>query len=134
MRAHRRRREQIRCFMVPTPPQDRLNAVAERAFYLGSQEHKNHPSFAGAPGLRLRPEADATPCDPCFADQQEMLTSWLREAIRAGQVSALWEGDFPRYVWVRIADVVYEARLVNQGNGAYKGYSLQPHEYPENWR
>jgi hypothetical protein len=57
---------------------------------------------------------------------------WLKKAIRSGYVSAHWEGDFPRYVWYREADVVYEGRLVNQGNGQYKGYPLNPWEWPEN--
>ena len=30
------------------------------------------------------------------------------------------------------AKIVYEARLVNQGNGQYKGYPLNPEEWPEN--
>lgn len=41
-----------------------------------------------------------------------------------------WEGDFPRYAWHRLDDVVYEARLVNQELGHYKGYPLEKDEWP----
>jgi hypothetical protein len=101
--------------------------VAEKARYVGSPEHKEEPSFAGLP----RPRADATICDNRFADRQSELTGWLRDAIRNGCVGAPWEGDFPRYVWCMKDDIVYEARLVNRGNGEYKGYPLAFDEWPE---
>jgi hypothetical protein len=99
--------------------------VADRASYVGSPEHKSFPSFAGQP----HPRADASKCDASLADAAE-LTGWLRTAIRQGQVSALWDGDFPRYVWCRQAGVAYEGRLLNQGLGQYKGYPLGPGEEP----
>lgn len=109
------------------PPQGAdLAQLADRASYVGSSEHKSFPSFAGP----YNPRADASKCDPALADPAE-LTQWLREAIRAGQVSELWEGDFPRYVWCRQGEVVYEGRLVNQELGQYKGYPLEASEEPE---
>ena len=60
------------------------------------------------------------------------VTRWLRKAIRHGSVSAYWEGDFPRYVWHKEGDIVFEARLVNQVRGQYKGYPLNPEEWPRN--
>jgi hypothetical protein len=60
------------------------------------------------------------------------VSEWLREAIRGGAVSAFWEGDFPRYVWHRQEEVVFEGRLVNRENGHYKGYPLNPDEWPRN--
>lgn len=103
-----------------------LDALAARASYVGSSEHKSFPSFAGPPRLR----ADASKCDPAFTDADE-ITGWLRTAIQAGRIGAPWEGDFPRYVWHRLNEVTYEARLVNQELGQYKGYPLQPSELPE---
>jgi hypothetical protein len=44
---------------------------------------------------------------------------------------APWEGDFPRYAWHSIGDVCYEARLVNQELGQYKGWPLAPNERVE---
>ncbi|MGH3871921.1 MAG: hypothetical protein ACRDSR_10480 [Pseudonocardiaceae bacterium] len=93
--------------------------------YVGSGEHKTYPSFAGPP----HPRADASKCDPRLADQDE-LTRWLRQAIRCGRTGGLWEGDFPRYVWHRVGQVWYEARLVNRELGQYKGYPLSPDERP----
>lgn len=102
--------------------------MAHKATYVGSPEHKDTPSFAGNP----RPRADASICDRSLARKQTQITRWLRGAIRTGNVSAHWEGDFPRYVWYRENESVYEARLVNQGNGQYKGYPLNREEWPPN--
>lgn len=81
---------------------------------------------SGAPNLR----SDASRCDPELADPEE-LTRWLRDAIVAGDIGQLWEGDFPRYVWCRQGDVGYEARLMNREAGEYKGYPLHADEIPE---
>jgi hypothetical protein len=101
-------------------------AIALHSSYVGSSEHKSFPSFAGPPRLR----ADASKCDPALADRDE-LTGWLRAAIIAGAVGTPWEGDFPKYVWCRRGDRVYEGRLVNRELGQYKGYPLEPDEWPE---
>ncbi len=54
--------------------------------------------------------------------------------MRVGNIGAPWEGRYPRYVWYRHGDVVYEGRLVNQELGQYKGYPIQPSEWPEGLR
>jgi hypothetical protein len=125
MRAPKRHRPQRRALAVRSAGLP-LAAAAARASYVGSPEHKSFPSFAGPPRLR----SDASKCDPSFGDPA-LLTSWLRVAIESGQVSDLWEGEFPRYVWCRQDGQVYEGRLVNQELGHYKGYPLDPTEYPE---
>lgn len=102
--------------------------MAARASYIGSPEHKDTPSFAGQP----KPRADAAICDRTLASKQMQVTRWLRKAIRLGSASSYWEGDFPRYVWHREGDVVYEARLVNHVKGEYKGYPLNREEWPGN--
>jgi hypothetical protein len=60
----------------------------------------------------------------------DSVQEWLRQAFVAGNVSADLEGGFPRYVWARVTDQVYEARLTNSGLGQYKGYPLNDHEAP----
>ncbi|HVZ35238.1 MAG TPA: hypothetical protein VG963_22585 [Polyangiaceae bacterium] len=60
-----------------------------------------------------------------------VLTDALREAIRAGRVGEEI-GGFPKYVWVVLDGSVYEARHINGPMGHYKGYELEPAEYPEN--
>lgn len=101
--------------------------LAERVRYVGSPEHKDTPSFAGQP----KPRADATICDRAFRDKLPQLNSWLRSALIRGAVGAPWEGDFPRYVWFKEGNVVYEARLVNSATGEYKGYELEPDQWPK---
>lgn len=104
-----------------------LETAANRAHYVGSPEHKDAPSFAGAP----RPRADASICDRRFASDFEQVNHWLRQAIRLGNVSDFWEGDFPRYVWHQDQEIVYEGRLVNREAGSYKGYPLGFSERPQ---
>lgn len=103
-----------------------LASLARLARYVGSPEHKDTPSFAGHP----RPRADATICDRSFIDRQKEIATWLRAALKRGAVGAPWEGAFPRYVWYRHGDTVYEGRLVNQEKGEYKGYALGADELP----
>jgi hypothetical protein len=101
--------------------------LAGRARYVGSPEHKSGPSFAGPP----KPRGDASLCDRSLNQAQPRVTSWLRRALRQGTVGAPWEGDFPRYVWHREGEVVFEGRLTNREAGEYKGYPLLQDEWPE---
>ncbi len=124
MRATRRRRPRRR--EISVPPRADLNALACQAAYSGSPEHKDIPSFAGPPRLR----ADASCCPRKISDQ-ETIQEWLRTAIRRGATGAPWEGGFPRYVSYKDGGTVFEGRLVNRGNGSYKGYPLEEDEWPE---
>ena len=125
MRAPRRHRPLSRKPVDPPSGTD-LAAVAARASYVGSAEHKRHLSSVGSPRLR----ADATPCPPELTDAS-VLTTWLRAAITRGLTGALWEQGFPRYVWWREGEVCYEARLLNAGAGEYKGWPLAKDEWPQ---
>lgn len=59
------------------------------------------------------------------------MTAWLQEAIRLGQVSQdPAEAGFPRYVWAYQEDRWFEGRLINAGEGTYKGYPLGDDETP----
>lgn len=102
-----------------------LAALADRVEYVGSPEHKDFPSFAGSP----HPRADASCCPRDIRDQVAV-SEWLRTAIRRGAVGAPWEAGFPRYVWFKRDDVVFEGRLVNREQGTYKGYPLNRQEWP----
>jgi hypothetical protein len=117
---------------VVEQPAGNREEIAARATYVGSPEHKDIPSFAGHP----RPRADASICTRTLASDQETVTSWLRQALLAGNHSEFMDGDFPRYVWHHdaTADLSYEARLVNREQGSYKGYPLNPGEGPVNLR
>lgn len=100
--------------------------------YVGSPEHKDTPSFAGHP----RPRADASICSRSLARDQLTVNQWLQTAVQAGNYSAFFEGDFPRYVWYRDepSGITYEARLVNREQGCYKGYPLNESEVPAGLR
>lgn len=101
-----------------------LHAVAAGVKYVGSPEHKDTITAAGMP----RPRPDASLC-PRPANDMVLVGGWLQSAIRSGSTGDRWEGGFPRYVWHKQDDIVYEARLINSGNGTYKGSPLSDHEW-----
>ena len=103
-----------------------LDAVASAATYIGSPEHKDTPSFAGHP----QPRKTASICDRNLARDRDRPQQWLELGIRRGTVSDRWEGSFPRFVWCKVGDTVYEARLVNRVQGSYKGWPLSQEEWP----
>ncbi len=121
---HRRPRQKV---IAPWPDdKPEPENVAARVTYVGSAEHKSYPSPAGNPALR----SDASLCDPRYTSYEE-ITDVLREAIRRGCTSAVFEGDFPKYVWGWLDGQLYEARLVNREQGWYKGYPLEEIETPQ---
>ncbi len=114
--------------IVPWASPEAAAEVAVGAAYIGSAEHKSHPSPAGPPKLRHN---DAAACDPRYvvrdADPIAFTpapTRSLREAIAAGQTSER-VGRFPKYAWGLLDGVLYEARLVNHEAGTYKAYALK---------
>ena len=128
MRAPQRKRPQKR---TVAPPCDvDLSEVARKATYVGSQEHSSILGLA----LPHKWNPHSTRCPPEITDK-ELVLKWLRCAISLGAVSALWEPRiqrrFPRYVWYMDGDTVYEGRLVNSGNGSYKGYPITKEEWPK---
>lgn len=126
MRLPRRRRPMHRHVVRPGAELN-VSEIADRVIYVGSPEHKDTSSFAGAP----RPRTDASICDKRLSQDLELVTEWLRAAIRRGAIGGILEGGFPRYVWHKEGSLVYEARLVNRELGEYKGYPLNETEWPE---
>jgi hypothetical protein len=126
MRAPQRKRPQPR---VIQPPPEGIDAsgLVLRVTYVGSPEHKTGPSFAGAP----RPRGDATKCDNALNGHLDQIQEWLRQAFRVQCFGGPWEGDFPRYAWCKVGEIVYESRLMNRGLGQYKGWQLEPDEWPD---
>ena len=118
---YRRHNPTHRVVHTPPPGTD-LRNVAARARYVGSPNHKDSQSFAGAIPAH-RPHASICPRD--LANQQNLVRQWLQDAIRRGSCGHHWDGEFPRYVWHREGTVVYEARLTNRAKGEYKGYPLE---------
>lgn len=125
VRTPRRKRPLPRKFAVDVA-QEHLDRCATRASYVGSPEHKSSPSFAGPPKLR----SDASKCPTHLRDANE-ITGWIANAIQQGQVSEDPSLDgFPRYVWAYEQDTWFEARLVNETQGTYKGYPLSGDQVP----
>ena len=117
------RRDNLKVRRVQPPPDGiDLAQVAESCRYVGSPYHKDVPGFAGVPRGR-RPSASLCPRD--LADRRDVVERWLREAVRSGRVGA-WDGGYPRYVWHREGDTVFEARHGSPGSGEYHGYPLEP--------
>jgi len=115
------RRRTLHCDL----PNSELCDIASKAKYVGSPEHKSYRSSAGEPRLR----SDATPCDKeiKFSD----IAALLSDSIRKGRISIAIEHGFPRYVWGWIGRDLYEARHISGNPGTYKGYKLEPPEYPQ---
>lgn len=114
--------------IVAWPWSEPAAEVAARVTYVGSSEHKPHPSPAGPPKLRHN---DASACDPRYINRDAdpiaytpAPTSALRAAIAAEQTSE-FVGPFPKYVWGVLDGELYEARLVNHEVGTYKAYALK---------
>jgi len=131
MRAPKRKRRLHR--RIHIPPAVNPKALAKQVRYVGSPEHKTEPSYAGPVP---RPRADASKCPVALNRSPQTPTKWLRSAFRNGHVGGIWEGRFPRYAWFFDASraIVFEARLVNSGDGSYKGYPLNDDEVPDSLR
>ena len=103
-----------------------LVALAARATFVGSSEHKRLPNPLAVPKLRSA-ASDCDAVDSTISHDPGRLLRVLRGALARGQVSGPWEGDFPRYVhgWMRLAGAergLFRARLTNRDQGIYKGY------------
>lgn len=108
MRAPHRKNPRKDDRFAPGPNTD-LSVMADKVDYVISTEHKDYLTSAGPGNLR----SDATRCPRGL--NFDKVREWLKDAVRAGDVSAVLDGDFPRYAWTRIGTRVYEARLSNSG-------------------
>ena len=110
---------------VKSPPNGEcLERAAGSCRYVGSPYHKSYRSSVGMP--QHRPDTSKCPIE--LKGQCELIERWLRNALMSGQVGALWEGGFPRFVWHCENGIVYEARQGSPGSGVYHGYPLEPHQ------
>ena len=67
----------------------------------------------------------ATLCPPELANRRDLVEEWLRDGVRSGRTGA-WDVGYPRRVWHREGDIVFEARQGSPGSGVYHGYPLEP--------
>ena len=118
MRAPRRKR--------PIPPDTDLDSLSETVRYVGSPEHKDIPSFAG---------------NLAYVRMRRVVRATLPVSRRWQDGSALRSNEEPRALLGKVrsqdmcgikhGDTVFEGRLVNRGNGSYKGYLLASDEWPD---
>ena len=121
MRRPRRRRDNPKARVVRPPPHGvDLDAVAEQVTYESSPYHSRAARIH-------RPRPDASKCPAEVSSDLERVELWLRQAIQAG-TTGVWENGFPRYVWHRVGDVIFEARQGAPGSGVYHGYPLSPEQ------
>lgn len=115
---HYRDNPKARQLRVPPDGVD-VSAVAANCRYVGSPYHAR-----GSSGHR-RPDASLCPAD--LSGDHRRVEAWLRESVRAGRTGA-WERGFPKYVWHKHDETVFEARQGAPGSGEYHGYPLQPEQ------
>jgi hypothetical protein len=113
-------------YIIETWPDSlpQAEALVELVRYVGSQEHKDYPSYAGESGLR----SDAARCDPEIT--REQAEAILKRAIELQCVSPQQEGKYPRYVWGWLDGHLYQARLINREQGWYKAWPIEAIEAP----
>lgn len=99
--------------------------------YRGSPYHKRYPSPWGQP--ELRSDKDECPVDIPVDEAATVLASAIDDSIRAGWVSQIRDGAWPRYVWGRSEFrtrinarrvLTWEARVENRGVPEYKAYPI----------
>jgi hypothetical protein len=109
----------------PKPPQDQLDALAEKVSYGGNPEHKGSPGdFGLTPPFAPRP--DKTRCEPTGIKLKDDALAALRQGVRKGLISRQQRGAYPQNVWSVTKDgLPLEAQLENPEAGSYHGYPLQ---------
>ena len=125
-----RRPNQIR---IPARTSAELAALAERAVYVGSEEHKLVRWWGGLPmGRQLsggrvgRPGKETTTiCPLTKRSDQVRATEWVKAAIRSDQCG-FYESDqsFPKKVWYEAEGQFWMGLVVNPRLGEYKGWPI----------
>ena len=112
-------------------------ALAKRARYVGSPEHKDQRWWGGLPAARqLRGgrvgrlgKQTTTVCPLSSPEDRHRATRWLRSAIRAGQYRFVEsDQDFPKKVWCHERGQAWFALCVNTKSGEYKGWPIEEDE------
>jgi hypothetical protein len=126
----------------PRPQSEHLDlkALAKRAEYTGSVEHKDRRSWLGLPRPRIskNPTENATICPMVSKSEREEATSWVRYAIENRQfLYGYFENGFPRSIWYRdVNGQHWQGRLTQCGAGdapiaEYKGWPISEGEKHE---
>ena len=114
--------------VATAPSADKLAYAAANAFYRPSEYHC--PGVGGR-RLKFRPKPSSI-CPRGWGDDEA--TDAIREAIRRGNVSENWEDSFPRYVWHRDGEVLYEARHTRGPSGSFHAFPIEEIQAPRGLR
>lgn len=107
---------------------DDLAALAETVKYVGSPYHRQRGAPMGGSVERAWPAANKCPLKWTF----EAANRALKEGVRMGYISMETSNGFPRRIWYKDGDVLYEARLSNAANGEYHAYPFSSRrEWPK---
>ena len=109
----------------PSPDRKALARASTEAAYAASRYHCRGPK-GEKPIVRAKP---ASICPRSWSNEEATRT--LRHAIAGGRVSESWEHGFPRYVWHRDGDVLYEARHSNGPIGSFHAYPIEDFQAPK---
>ena len=94
--------------------------LKEHAVYEGASYHKKNPGdFKLNPPSGPRP--NKTLCDEAGISRKAQAQALLLQAIDGGLVSEKTEFDFPKHLWVKNGDHVFEAIYGGSKQGYYHG-------------
>ena len=82
-----------------------------------SQNHARSMRESGVPAREVQVPEELQR-DP------DRVQRWLEDAVRHGSFGE-FDGGFPRRVWRRVGDTIFEARQGTPGSGIYHGYPLE---------
>ena len=112
-------------------------ALAARARYVGSPEHKLGGWWGGLPKARQlqggkvgRPGKQTTTVCPLTTNEDRAeATEWLRRAIVAGQYRFVEaDQDFPKRAWFEARGRIWCGFCLNPAAGEYKGWPIDEDE------
>lgn len=115
-------------------------ALAGRATYAGSPEHKDERWWGGLPMARQLPggkvgrrrKRTTTLCPLTTEEERLQAVGWVRSAIANGQYRFFEsDQDFPKKIWHRAAGKIWYGLICNPGKGEYKGWPIEDAEWRE---
>lgn len=121
----------------PALSEAQRRALAARARYEGSSEHKDKRWWGGLPAARQLPggrvgrrgKQTTTVCPLTSMEDRDRATEWLRRAIRAGQYRFVEaDQDFPKKVWCHERGQTWFGLCINTKSGEYKGWPIDEEE------
>ena len=130
-----------------------LSRVSDLVRYVSSPYHRAKGSRFGQAGDRRWPHASKCPPKWNQFDADRALKNAVLEGnvseewkpfdadrdrkntVLEGNVSEEWKQRFPRFIWYKDDEVLYEARLSNEQAGQYHGYPLEDErEWPRKFK